>query len=201
MAASRCAPADPEHHSMQYPLRGVARAAFISYPLSRLRSWKERVGVIAFALMLLFAMSQSLIAHEFKAGSIEVDHPWSRATPAGAKVAVGYAVIRNSGSEPDRLVAASGDIAGRTEIHEMAVDANGVMTMRPVDGVEIPAGGTAELKPGGLHIMFMDLQSVASEGAPFKGTLTFEKAGTVEIEFSVDAMGGGHGGGHGDHGG
>ena len=112
-------------------------------------------------------------------------------------MAAGYLVISNEGSTSDRLVSATGEIAGKTEIHEMAVDANGVMTMRPLaDGLEIPAGGEVKLEPGSFHIMFMDLKRGAKEGETFKGTLTFEKAGTVNVEFSVDAMGGG--GGH-DH--
>lgn len=116
---------------MRIPVLDAARVALNTYPFNRLRSFEERLGVIALALALLFAMSQSLLAHDFKVGDIEIDHPWSRATPAGAKVAAGYVVIRNHGSVADRLVSATGEIAGRTEIHEMAVDAKGVMTMRP----------------------------------------------------------------------
>jgi copper(I)-binding protein len=167
--------------------------------LRRFRSAEERLGILAFVAMLLIALTHPLLAHEFKAGDLEIDHPWSRATPPGAKVAAGYAVIRNAGSEPDRLVAVSGEIAGRGEIHEMAVDASGVMTMRPVEGVEIPAGGTAELKPGGFHIMFLDLSAGAKEGERFKGTLTFEKAGTVEVEFAVEGMGAAPAHEHGAH--
>lgn len=179
-------------------VRGAARANLAADPLSRFRSIEGGIGIVALALMLLFATSQSLFAHEFKVGDLEVDHPWSRATPPGARVAAGYATIRNTGSEPDRLIAVSGAISDRVEIHEMAVDGNGVMTMRPVQGVEIPAGGSAELKPGGFHIMFMELNGGPKEGETFKGSLTFEKAGTLEVEFAVEAMGGGgHGSGHG----
>lgn len=184
---------------MHYSIRDAARVALNAYPLSRFRSFEERLGIIGFSLMLLFALSHPLWAHEFKTSEIEIDHPWSRATPEGARVAAGYILIRNGGSEPDRLVSASGEIAGRTEIHEMAVDAKGVMTMRPIEGLEIPAGGTAELKPGGYHIMFLDLTRGPKEGETFKGTLTFEKAGTVDVEYAVEAMGGGSG--HGGHGG
>ena len=146
---------------------------------------------MAFTILLLFAMSHAALAHEFKVGDVEIVHPWSRATPEGAKVAAGYLELKNDGAEPDRLVSATGEIAGKTEIHEMAVDAGGVMTMRPVPGgLEIPAGGEVELKPGSFHIMFMDLKQGAKEGEKFKGTLTFEKAGTVEVEFAVDKMGG-----------
>lgn len=159
------------------------------------------LGFLCLSLVLLMATSQTLFAHEFKAGRLEIEHPWSRATPQGAKVAVGYITIKNPGSTPDRLVAASAEIAGKTEIHEMTVDANGVMTMRPLpDGLEIPAGGEVKVAPGGAHIMFMDIARPIKEGEKFKGTLTFEKAGSVDVEFSVDAVGGsagthkGHGG-------
>lgn len=186
---------------------GAARVTLNTYPFNRFRSFEERTGVIGFALMLLFALCQPLWAHDFKVGDIEIDHPWSRATPEGAKVAAGYVVIKNHGSAADRLVSATGEIAGRTEIHEMAVDAQGVMTMRPLaEGLEIPAGGQAELKPGSFHIMFLNLQRGAKEGETFKGMLTFEKAGSVEVEYAVQAMGGepghnGHGHDHGHDGG
>lgn len=186
---------------MNNSVRDAARIALNTYPLSRFRSFEERLGIIGFSLMLLFVMSHSLLADEFKVGDIEIGHPWSRATPASAKVAVGYLAIRNGGSRADRLLSATSVIAGRTEIHEMAVDAAGVMTMRPLaDGLEIAAGGEAELKPGGYHIMFLDLKQVLKEGDTFKGTLVFEKAGSVEVEYGVEAVGAGHSGGHG-HGG
>jgi periplasmic copper chaperone A len=176
-------------------ITGAARRT-VAYPLARFRSLEERIGIIGFTLAILFALSQSLVAHEFQAADIEIVHPWSRATPEGARVAAGYVVLKNGGAQADRLVAATAEIAGRTEIHEMAVDDKGVMTMRPVEGVEIPAGGEVALEPGGYHIMFMDLQQTRGEGESFKGSLTFENAGTVEVEFSVEAMGGasGHGG-------
>lgn len=173
---------------MQIFSRGAA--AFLLRPL----------GVATFALLLVGATSQALLAHGYEVGDIEIGHPWSRATPEGARVAAGYAIIRNGGAEADRLVSVTGAIAGRTEIHEMAVDDKGVMTMRPLaEGIDIPAGGEVELKPGGLHIMFMDLTAPAKEGERFKGTMTFEKAGTVDIEFAVDAMGGDDHGNHGSH--
>ncbi|WP_020181435.1 copper chaperone PCu(A)C [Methylopila sp. M107] len=144
-------------------------------------------------------------AHEFKAGSIELDHPWSRATPAGAKVAAGYVTIENGGDASDTLVSATAEIAGRTEIHEMAVK-DGVMTMRPLgQGVVVPARGEARLAPGGLHLMFMDLKRQLKQGESFSGALTFEKAGDVKVTFavqSIGATGADHGaspGGHPDH--
>lgn len=145
----------------------------------------------AIAGLALIAAMPAAFAHEFKVGDLEIVHPWSRATPPGAKVAAGYATITNNGSTPDKLVAVTGEIADKGEIHQMAVDANGVMTMRPVEGgVEIPASATVELKPGAFHIMFKDLKRLPKEGEKFKGTMTFEKAGDVAVEYSVDKMGG-----------
>ncbi|BCH25270.1 hypothetical protein MesoLjLb_50550 [Mesorhizobium sp. L-8-3] len=189
---------------MHSSFRDAVRVALNTYPVSRFRSVEERFGIVGFTLMLLFAMCQPLLAHEYKIGEIEIVRPWSRATPEGAKVAAGYAVIKNNGATPDRLVSVTGVIAGKAEIHEMAVDTKGVMTMRPlVDGLEIPAGGTVELKPGSFHIMFLNLQQAAKEGAAFRGALTFAKAGTVDVEFTVQGMGesGGHDKSHGGHGG
>jgi copper(I)-binding protein len=195
---------------MQYSRSAVVRALSASYPLRRLRSFEERLGTIVLATTIMFATAQSLWAHEFKLGDLEIIHPWSRATPQGAAVAAGYLTIENHGSEADRLVSATGEIASVTQVHEMAVDAKGVMTMKELaNGLEIPAGGEVTLKPGSYHIMFMKLKEPAVEGNSFKGTLTFEKAGTVDVEYSVEAMGGQPmdsgsmkmGGGHDDHGG
>ncbi|ODT56484.1 MAG: hypothetical protein ABS59_00905 [Methylobacterium sp. SCN 67-24] len=168
---------------MKTSARAAARLFF--------RSFEERLGIVVFALMLLFASTHGLLAHGFKIGEIEIGHPWSRATPPGAKVAGGYLVIRNKGGEADRLVSVQSDISDKAEIHEMGVDANGVMKMRPVTGgVEIPAGGEVAFKSGSYHIMFMGLKAPVKQGEKFSGTLTFEKAGTVKVEFDVDAMGG-----------
>ena len=127
-------------------------------------------------------------AHEFKAGPLKIGHPWSRATPAGAKVGGGYLSIENTGTAADRLVSVSVPFAARAEVHEMAVK-DGIMTMRPMDaGVELPAGTKVEFKPGGYHIMFMELKQQLKQGEMMKGTLTFEKAGTVDVEFKVDSI-------------
>lgn len=153
------------------------------------RSLEEALGMTMLVFSILFATSQAAFAHEFKAGDIHLDHPWSRATPGGAKVAGGYIVIRNVGAQPDRLISATSEISGRTEIHEMAVK-DGVMTMRPLaDGLAIPANDEVALKPGSYHLMFLDLKRSLKEGETFPGTLTFEKAGTVNVTFDVSAIG------------
>ncbi len=147
------------------------------------------VAALMLSIALLVAGASVAAAHGFKLGDLEIGHPWSRATPAGAKVAGGYLSVTNTGSAPDRLVAVASDISDKAELHEMAVK-DGVMTMRPVEGgLEIPAGGKVELKPGAYHLMFMGLKRQPKEGESFSATLTFEKAGTVEVEFAVEAMG------------
>jgi copper(I)-binding protein len=126
-----------------------------------------------------------------KSAPLEIVHPWSRATPEGAAVAAGYLTIKNHGADADRLVSATAEIAALTQVHEMAIDDKGIMTMQELaDGLTIPAGGEVTLKPGSYHIMFMKLKEPAKEGQSFKGTLTFEKAGTVDVEYAVEAMGG-----------
>jgi uncharacterized protein YcnI len=137
----------------------------------------------------------------FKAGALIIEAPWARATPGGARVAGAFMKITNNGAEPDRLVGGTVPFAGRFEVHEMAVD-GGVMKMREVTkGLEIKPGETIELKPGGYHVMFMDLKSGLKEGQTVKGTLVFEKAGKVDVEFKVGPVGGGApaGGGHSHH--
>jgi copper(I)-binding protein len=183
---------------MSSSIRGAARTAPATHTPPRGRAPCERPGILALMSMLLFATAHPLLAHEFKAGDIEIVHPWARATPDGAGVAGGYLSLRNHGTTPDRLVAVGAEFAGRTEIHEMAVDDKGVMTMRPLpDGIEIPAGGEVELKPGGIHVMFMEITRGAREGETLEGSLTFEEAGTVDVEFDVEAIGGGDHGAHG----
>ncbi|MER9488328.1 copper chaperone PCu(A)C [Mesorhizobium sp. M0220] len=165
------------------------RAAASSRRRFSLGSFEQRLGVALCVLALLFANAQTVLAHEFKLGGLEIGHPWSRATPAGAKVAGGYFTITNTGSAPDRLLSITSDISVKAELHEMGVS-NGVMTMRPVTGgLEIPAGGKVALAPKGYHLMFMDLKRRPKEGEMFSATLTFEKAGPVQVEFAVQGIG------------
>src|SRR6266850_793809 len=99
------------------------------------------------AAAFILAVS-SASAHEYKAGSIEIKHPWSRATPKGSEVAGGFMKLINTGSESDRLIGGSTPAAGKFEIHEMSMD-GGVMKMRQLpNGIEIKPGETVELKPG-----------------------------------------------------
>jgi periplasmic copper chaperone A len=144
---------------------------------------------VFFALLCSLAFISSALAHDYKVGQIHVDHPWTKATPAGARVAGGYMKITNQGDQVEKLLSAQTDISERTEIHEMAV-VNGQMTMREVaGGLVIKPGETLELKPGSFHMMFMGLKKNPAEGESFKGKLVFEKAGALEVEYKGEAMG------------
>lgn len=148
----------------------------------------SRYALIGSLALALSVASAAALAHSFKAGPLKIGHPWSRATPNGAKVGGGYLSIENTGAAPDRLVSVAVPFAGRTEIHEMAVK-DGIMTMRPLEkGIEVPPGQTVEFKPGGYHLMFMDLKQPLKQGEMLKGTLTFEKAGSVDVEFKVESI-------------
>lgn len=144
-------------------------------------------------------------AHDYALGDLRIGHPWSRATPPVAKVGAGYLSIANQGTAADRLIAVTSPAAGRVEIHEMRTE-SGVMRMRELaQGLGLPAGQRVELKPGGYHLMLMDLKAPLREGTDVPVTLIFERAGRIEVQFKVEAAGArgsdhgahGHGQGHG----
>jgi copper(I)-binding protein len=105
-----------------------------------------------------------------------------------AKNGAAYLAVSNAGSEADRLLGARSGVAARVELHTHAND-NGVMRMRPLDGgIEVPAGGTAALAPGGDHIMLMDLKAPLAEGDSFPLTLVFERAGEITVDVKVKGI-------------
>ncbi|MBO6510943.1 MAG: copper chaperone PCu(A)C [Roseibium sp.] len=149
-----------------------------------MKLWKSIAAATALTLVSL-----SAVAADYKVGDLTLSNAWTRATPPKAKAGGGFVEIVNHGGEGDRLIAASSDVSGKTEIHEMAVT-DGVMKMRQLEnGIEIPAGETVTLKPGGLHIMFMGLNQSFEQGSAVPVVLTFEKAGDVTIELDVAKMG------------
>ena len=126
---------------------------------------------------------------EYKLGDLVIRQPWVRATPKGAPVAGGYVTITNTGKSADRLTGGTFTGAGEVQVHEMAVT-GGIMKMRHLDnGLEIKPGTTVTLKPGSYHLMFMKLKGGVAPGKPVKGSLTFEKAGKIDVEFAVGAIG------------
>lgn len=105
--------------------------------------------------------------------------------PASGGNSAAYMTIANSGGSADRLISASSDVATAVELHESKM-VDGVMQMNPVQGgIPVPAGGQAELKPGGLHVMLIGLTRDLKEGETVKLTLTFEQSGAVEVEAPI----------------
>lgn len=132
------------------------------------------------------AMSEEMM-EPVEAGDLTLSDAFSRATLPGAKVAGGYLKIVNSSGEPDRLIGGTTPAAERVEVHEMKMDGN-VMQMRQLkDGLEIPADGTAELAPGGFHLMLMNIAKPLKEGEVIPVTLEFARTGKVEVQFMVGA--------------
>jgi copper(I)-binding protein len=128
-------------------------------------------------------------AAEFDIGNVQIINPWTRATPKGSQVAGAYMTIRNKGTEPDRFMGGSSDVATHVEVHKMEME-GGVAKMRPVEGgLEIKPGNSVELKPGSFHVMLVGLKRPLEQGQKVKATLEFQKAGKVDVEFDVAALG------------
>lgn len=121
-------------------------------------------------------------------GSLSLQSPWIRAAAGGNGAA--YVTIANGGGEADQLVAVGGDVAGAIEIHDMTMQGE-VMQMRKLDALDVPAGGTAELSPGGAHIMLIGLKGPLRDGQSVTLSLSFAKAGKVDVVFPVRAAAGG----------
>lgn len=136
--------------------------------------------------------ASSVHAHEYKLGAITIVHPWTRAT--AARVGGAFMTLENAAQVPDRLIKVASPAAESVELHETRIE-SGTAMMRPVKAIEIKPGTRTELKPGGLHAMLIGLRHPLKEGERVKLTLTFERAGTIDIEAVVDkpgAMGGHH---------
>jgi copper(I)-binding protein len=118
---------------------------------------------------------------------VEIENPWMRATAPGAKVAAGYMIVRNKSGSPERLVGASSPVAAKVETHVHIKDGE-ILRMREVKSLDVPAKGTLELKPGGGHLMFIDIKQPLKEGDKVPVTLKFEHAGEIKTEFQVGRL-------------
>jgi copper(I)-binding protein len=132
------------------------------------------------ALFLLALLATPALAQV----EIEIENAWTRATPPGAKTAAGYMTIRNKSSSPERLISVASPLAARVETHVHLHDGD-VMRMRLVEGYDVPAKGSLELKPGGAHLMFVDIKRPFKEGEKIPLTLRFERAGEIRVMFTV----------------
>lgn len=137
----------------------------------------------------LFLSQPSAWAHGYELGSLRIDHPWSRATPPGTPTGGGFMVIHNDGDSADRLLGGYSDFTVDISIHQTTLE-DGIMKMQPLPtGLEIPAGGSVSLEPGSYHLMLMGLESPLVEGDRRSITLEFEKAGTIEVNLTINAIG------------
>lgn len=121
-------------------------------------------------------------------GDLVVESPWARASIGTSRPGVAYLTMRNEGAEPDTLVGIETPAAGMAEVHETTTSADGVSSMAPAGPVEIPPGASVALAPGGLHAMLMQLREPLVEGESFPLTLSFAKAGSVEVRVPVLGM-------------
>ncbi|MBU3633825.1 copper chaperone PCu(A)C [Polynucleobacter sp. AP-Feld-500C-C5] len=129
-------------------------------------------------------LGTAAIAQNASVGSIKIENGYTRATAPGQQVAGGFLKIENKGAA-DQLISASSPAAGEVQLHEMAMDGN-VMRMRQVKDIALPANGAVELKPGGLHLMFMNIKAPLTVGETVPVKLKFAKAGEVEVRLSVN---------------
>ncbi len=141
------------------------------------------------ALAVAFLSASPALAQDYTIGKIKISQVWTRVTPPASKVAGGFMTITNTGTEADTLIGGTALISNHFEVHEMAMQ-DGVMKMRELKpGLVIKPGETVTLRPGSFHVMFMDLKEPLALGKPFKGTLVFQKAGTIEVEYKVEPFG------------
>jgi copper(I)-binding protein len=142
------------------------------------------VSRIGYALLALVVATTSAMAHDYTAGGIHVAHPWSLALPDVARNGAAYMEISNRGERVDKLIDASSPIAKRVSLHGHTTN-DGVLRMRPIEAIDVEPGTSSVLAPGGLHIMLMELKEPLNAGKRFPLTLTFEKAGKIEVQIVV----------------
>lgn len=146
-----------------------------------MKSWVSTL--FALAATGIVALAQ---AHEYKAGGLEIHHPWARATTAGVSNGAAYFKINNNGAADVLIGASAPTVAKAAELHQH-INENGVMRMRPVEKIAIPAKGSLLLAPGGYHLMLLNLKTPLQEGQLLPLTLRFEKAGEVKVDIKVEA--------------
>jgi copper(I)-binding protein len=154
--------------------------------------WQSAVMSLADrALVFCCALAVScnaLCADQFRVSALQIDHPFARATPPGARTGGVFLTVDNAGRESDRLLRASTPLAAGVVIHQMVFE-GGLMKMRAVPSLEVIPGGRLELTPNGYHLMLLDLKQPLKVGEKFPLTLTFERSGAVLISVVVEDVG------------
>ncbi len=142
---------------------------------------------LAAVAVAAFLLGSPAMAHDYKAGDLQIGHPWAR--PTAGKVGGAFMAIANTGSQPDRLLGATTSAAEKVELHQTIRDGD-IMRMRPVDAIPVAPGEPVALKPGGLHIMLIGLKAPLKVGDTIPLILRFERAGEVKVDLAVQAGGG-----------
>jgi len=139
-----------------------------------------------FVFLLVAVISAPVIAHEQSAGQLELKHLWVKQVP-GARNGAMFVEITNQGNTDDRLIAVRTDMAKKAQLHTQVIE-DGIARMRRVEGIDIPAGGTVRLEPGGMHIMLLGIQGMQMDGAMVPVTLVFEGAGDISLTAAIEGM-------------
>jgi len=147
-----------------------------------------RFASLRFVVAVVLPLVAGAVAgHEFALKDLRVGHPYARATPPGARAGGAFFTVENRGAQDDRLIAVASPVATAAELHTMAMDGT-VMRMRALREIDIPAGAKVALKPGGFHVMLLDLKQPLAVGEEIPMTLTFERAGTINVTVNVESM-------------
>ncbi|HXP32040.1 MAG TPA: copper chaperone PCu(A)C [Stellaceae bacterium] len=137
-------------------------------------------------LFLALSFATPVWAQAQSGPSVEIDHPWARATLAGTKTGAAYMTFVNKGTADDRVVGASTPVAAKAEIHEMILQ-DGVMKMRPVAALDLKPGSTTVLEPGKYHVMLIGLKHPLKPGDTFPLTLKLEQGGERQVMVAVES--------------
>ena len=153
-------------------------------PTAQLRHAPRHAWVAACAATLF---SGAALAHDFRAGEVHIGHPYATPNVPGTSIGAAYiATLENTGAQPDRLLRISTPMAARVELHDMSIDARGVMRMRMLDDIRLAPQAALKMRPGqGLHFMLIELKEPLTEGRTFPMTMEFERGGKVDVKVVV----------------
>jgi hypothetical protein len=155
----------------------VAKSArLIRAPLQALR---------VISLLGLALAAGAALAHAYTLGNLQIAHLYARPTPPGARTGGAYFTVRNNGEKADRLLRVASPAAQSVELHSMTMDGN-LMKMRAIPALDIPAGAKVTLGSGGYHVMLVNLAHPLTVGTSVPLTLTFERAGSIDVSAPVE---------------
>ncbi|MEO7253381.1 MAG: copper chaperone PCu(A)C [Casimicrobium sp.] len=138
-------------------------------------------------LLLATLFAATAFAQDTKIGAITIDHAWARVTPGAVKNSAAFMTFNNAGVA-DKLISVTGSVAKEVQMHSMVTE-GGMMKMREINALDIPANSKAEFKPGGYHVMLIGIPDGLKEGTKFPLKLKFEKAGEITVQVSVEKPG------------